>query len=85
MGAVAELERSLIAERVKAGMRHAKAKGTRLGRPKAAVDATTVATLRARGVSRRDICDPLDLSKGTAQRALWDLPKMPHLPKSLPN
>ncbi len=33
LGAVAELERSLIAERVKAGLRNAKAKGKRLGRP----------------------------------------------------
>ena len=31
LGAVAELERSLIAERVRAGLRNAKAKGTRLG------------------------------------------------------
>src|ERR1700751_4411547 len=34
LGAVAELERSLIVERVKAGIRNAKAKGKRLGRPK---------------------------------------------------
>lgn len=33
LGAVAELERSLIGERVKAGLRNAKAKGVRLGRP----------------------------------------------------
>ncbi len=33
LGAVAELERSLIAERVKAGLRNARAKGKRLGRP----------------------------------------------------
>jgi DNA invertase Pin-like site-specific DNA recombinase len=33
LGAVAELERSLIAERVKAGLRNAKAKGQKLGRP----------------------------------------------------
>ncbi len=33
LGAVAELERSLIAERVKAGMRNARAKGKRVGRP----------------------------------------------------
>src|ERR1700719_3338543 len=32
LGAVAELERSLIAERVRAGLRNAKAKGKRLGR-----------------------------------------------------
>lgn len=33
LGAVAELERSLIGERVRAGLRNAKAKGIRLGRP----------------------------------------------------
>lgn len=33
LGAVAELERSLIGERVKAGLRNAKASGKRLGRP----------------------------------------------------
>src|SRR5271168_657903 len=33
LGAVAELERSLIGERVKAGLRNAKAKGKKLGRP----------------------------------------------------
>ena len=34
LGAVAELERSLIAERVKAGLRNARAKGRKLGRPR---------------------------------------------------
>lgn len=33
LGAVAELERSLIGERVKAGLRNAKAEGKKLGRP----------------------------------------------------
>ncbi len=33
LGAVAELERSLIAERVRAGIRNARAKGKRIGRP----------------------------------------------------
>jgi DNA invertase Pin-like site-specific DNA recombinase len=33
LGAVAELERSLIVDRVKAGMRNARAKGKRIGRP----------------------------------------------------
>ncbi len=38
LGAVAELECSLIAERVRAGLRNARAKGKRLGRPRKAVD-----------------------------------------------
>ena len=46
LGAVAELERNLIVERVRAGLRHARAKGMRLGRPKKSVDATEV---RSRG------------------------------------
>jgi DNA invertase Pin-like site-specific DNA recombinase len=80
LGAVAELERSLIAERVKAGLRNARAKGTRLGRPKTAVDAATIAELRRIGASWAKICAELGLSKGTAQRALWPLPKNPPLP-----
>src|SRR5271163_4808866 len=47
LGAVAELERSLIAERVKAGLRNARAKGKRLGRPPLSLDASRVARLRA--------------------------------------
>jgi DNA invertase Pin-like site-specific DNA recombinase len=40
LGAVAELERSLIVERVKAGLRNAGAKGKRLDRPRVSVSAT---------------------------------------------
>src|SRR3984957_13799770 len=47
LGAVAELERSLIVERVKAGLRNALAKGKRLGRPKRIIDATKMSALRA--------------------------------------
>src|SRR3984957_15746201 len=49
LGAVAELERSLIVERVKAGLRNAKARGAHIGRPKIYVDSTRVARLRAQG------------------------------------
>jgi DNA invertase Pin-like site-specific DNA recombinase len=75
IGAVAELERSLIAERVKAGLRNARSKGKRLGRPHAVVDAARVATLRARGRSWREITEETGISKGTAQRAFCGLPK----------
>jgi DNA invertase Pin-like site-specific DNA recombinase len=47
LGAVAELERSLIAERVHAGIRNARAKGKTLGRPRVAVDASRIAALRS--------------------------------------
>src|SRR5580658_7950106 len=55
LGAVAELERSLIGERVRAGLRNAKAKGKRLGRPRVIVDAARIASLRAGGISWRTI------------------------------
>src|ERR1700730_15319083 len=53
LGAVAALERSLIAERVRAGLRNAKAKGKRLGRPRKVVDASKIAAMRAQGRSWR--------------------------------
>jgi len=77
LGAVAELERSLIAERVKAGLRNARAKGKRLGRPRKATDAARIAALRALGRSWREICAETGVSKGTAQRAVYRLPKIP--------
>jgi DNA invertase Pin-like site-specific DNA recombinase len=56
LGAVAELERSLIAERVRAGIRNARAKGKRLGRPRVAVDASRIADLQSQGHSWGTIC-----------------------------
>src|ERR1700682_2308588 len=64
LGAVAELERSLIAERVRAGLRNARAKGKRLGRPSKVLDASRVVSLRARGASWRDVARELGASVG---------------------
>ena len=75
LGAVAELERSLIAERVRAGLRNARAKGKRLGRPRVVVDAARIASLRAQGRSWAEISTQTGTSKGTAQQALSGLPK----------
>ncbi|MHB8501425.1 MAG: recombinase family protein [Candidatus Acidiferrales bacterium] len=69
LGAVAELERSLIVERVKAGLRNARSKGKHLGRPKRTLDATKVASLRSQGVSWRKIARQLGISSRTARRA----------------
>ncbi|HEV2491944.1 MAG TPA: recombinase family protein [Terriglobia bacterium] len=77
LGAVAELERSLICERVRAGIRNAKAKGRKLGRPRVAVDAARIAALRAQGRSWATICRETGLTRGTAQRAFSSLPKIP--------
>jgi DNA invertase Pin-like site-specific DNA recombinase len=52
LGSVSELERSLIGERVRAGLRNAKARGTRLGRP-ALKDLSVTETQRLRQERRR--------------------------------
>jgi DNA invertase Pin-like site-specific DNA recombinase len=70
LGAVAELERSLICERVRAGLRNARAKGKRLGRPRKFVDVTRIAALRQSGRSWRKIARAVGCSAKTARRAL---------------
>jgi DNA invertase Pin-like site-specific DNA recombinase len=69
LGAVAELERSLIAERVRAGLRNAKAKGKRLGRPPVDVDLGKIANLRSEGRSWTAIAVEMGIGEGTARRA----------------
>ncbi|MGA3293837.1 MAG: recombinase family protein [Candidatus Acidiferrales bacterium] len=73
LGAVAELERSLIAERVRAGLRNARAKGKRLGRPRVAVDAARIARLRASGLSWPAVARELGVSVGTVYQAARSL------------
>ena len=77
LGAVAELERSLIAERVRAGLRNARAKGKTLGRPRVVVDATQIARLRASGASWPSIARQLGVSVGTVYQAARSLSKIP--------
>jgi DNA invertase Pin-like site-specific DNA recombinase len=67
LGAVAELERSLIVERVRAGIRNARAKGKKLGRPrKLAANPEMIAKLRSQGASWRAIGKTLGVSTATA-------------------
>src|ERR1700756_3433769 len=76
IGAMAEFERALIQERVRAGLRNAQAKGRRLGRPRVVVDALRIASLRAQGRSWAEIVAEVKVGKGTAQRAVAGLPKI---------
>jgi DNA invertase Pin-like site-specific DNA recombinase len=73
LGAVAELERSLIVERVRAGMRNARAKGKRIGRPPLTSfteeDRKTIAKAYWQGKnSFRELAKRFDTSIGTVQR-----------------
>lgn len=69
LGAVAEGERNLIADRVRAGLSNARAKGKRLGRPTKSVDVDRINALRASGQSWRSIACQMKLSVGTVYAA----------------
>jgi DNA invertase Pin-like site-specific DNA recombinase len=70
IGAIAELERSLIIERVRAGMRRAKLDGTRLGRPPLHIDREALVRDRARGHSFSQLAKMHSISRTSAIRAL---------------
>jgi DNA invertase Pin-like site-specific DNA recombinase len=78
LGAVAELERSLIAERVRAGVRNARAKGKRLGRPSKLADSGEIKRLRSQGASWRAIGKELGIAPATAlhaaKKSVWKSP-----------
>src|SRR5215813_11698424 len=68
IGAMAEFERALIQERVKAGLRNARAKGRKLGRPRRIVDSSRVAALRESGASWRAISQQMRVGVATLYR-----------------
>jgi DNA invertase Pin-like site-specific DNA recombinase len=70
VAAMAEFERSLIQERVRAGIRNARNKGRRLGRPPLEVDRGRIARLKASGTPLRAISQQLGISLGSVHRAL---------------
>ncbi len=70
IGAMAELERGLIRERVKAGLDRAKAKGVRLGRPTVPVDPDELQGLRSQGLSIGQIAKRARCSPATVRRRL---------------
>ncbi len=70
ISAVAQLERDIIAERVKAGLRRAKENGRKLGRPRAEVPKGEIYRLHSHGLSLRQIATQLNISKSTVARYL---------------
>ena len=70
VGAVAQFERDLIAERVRAGMAHARSMGKRIGRPPAEVDVESAASLRSQGRSWRETARALNVPVSRVRRAL---------------
>jgi DNA invertase Pin-like site-specific DNA recombinase len=72
LGVFAEFERSIIQERVRAGLRRAKAEGKQLGRPRLApeLEARILAVLKAPGRKEgvRKIAKRFGVDPGTVQR-----------------
>ena len=77
LGAVAELERNLIKERVQMGISRARKQGKALGRPRIEVDPLQVAGLRARGLSWNQIAGKLGVGRETVERAFRSLSQKP--------
>jgi DNA invertase Pin-like site-specific DNA recombinase len=74
IGAMAELERNVIRDRVAAGLDYARAHGTKsgkpVGRPRRVFDHNLVADLHAEGKTPRQIAAQLGLGEGTVRRVL---------------
>ena len=70
VGAIAELERNLIVERVRAGMRRAKLEGRHIGRFPVVVDEAAIVRDRSHGHSLRRIAKTYRISPATVCRIL---------------
>jgi len=70
MMVLAQYEREMTVDRVKAGLARAVREGKVLGRPKSKVNAFEVVRLRGAGFSLRDIANKLNCSLGTVQRCI---------------
>jgi len=78
IGAVAELERNLIIERVRAGMRRARLEGRHIGRNRLELDHAGIQRDRGQGQSLRQIAKGHSISTATVQRVLRE-----HAPTTL--
>jgi len=74
IGAMAEFERALIQERVRAGLRNARSKGKRLGRPPVSVSLSEIDRLRSSGLGWRAVAKKMGLGVGTVVRAAQKFP-----------
>jgi DNA invertase Pin-like site-specific DNA recombinase len=68
VGAIAELEKSLIVERVRAGMRRAKLEGRRIGRAPLSIDRAQLVADRHSGMSLTSVAKKYHVSRATVCR-----------------
>ena len=84
IGAIAELERNIIRERVKAGMRRAKLEGRPIGRPPLDVDRDAVFRDRANGMSLTEVAKAHGISRALVSRIVNERRKAPSHEGSAP-
>ena len=77
LGAIAEFERELIRERIKAGLNRTRSQGTKLGRPRIGFDVTKAIKLRDSGLGYKQIARELGVPRTTVFRTLRGIPKTP--------
>jgi DNA invertase Pin-like site-specific DNA recombinase len=73
LGAIAEFERSLIQERVKAGIARAQEDGVHCGRPRVGFDVNTAIELKRQGLSWKKLSTRMGVSISTLRRVLTPL------------
>lgn len=73
IGAMAQLERDMIRERVKAGLAVARARGKRLGRPVKRVNQDELTELQTSGFSLQEMARQLRCSRSTVRRRLREV------------
>jgi DNA invertase Pin-like site-specific DNA recombinase len=77
VGAVAELERNLIVERVKAGMRRARLEGRHIGRTPLDLDRDAIRQARQRGQSLGELARTYRVSRTTVHACSTSTPQLP--------
>ena len=77
LSAIAEFERELIRERIKAGLNRTRDEGTKLGRPRIGFDVTKAIALRDAGLGYKQIAKQLGIPRTTLFRGLRAIPKTP--------
>ncbi len=70
ISAMSKLERDIIAERVKGGLRKARANGKRLGRPNSDIDINKVIEYKEQGRSIREIAKEMGIHRSKVERTL---------------
>jgi len=85
VGAIAELERSLIVERVKAGMRRAKLEGRQIGRSRLDVDREQVVIDRRSGMSLTQVAKRHNISRASVCRLMKEANSDCNLATAIPS